>query len=128
MNKKYYIKLMSANLFDENKLNKKEDKGLFAIINHNQGNGLFENNNNNNESNSLFGNSDNQTIENNDNNEGKSLFINNANNNINQVGGLLKDNQNEKLFCINLNHKNDNQGRTLFENCSNNKDECFFEI
>ena len=110
---------MSANLFDENKLNKKEDKGLFAIINHNQGNGY-------NESNSLFGNSDNQTIEYNDNNQGKSLFINNANNNINQVGGLLKDNQKEKLFCNNLNHKNVNQGKTLFENCSNNKDECFF--
>ena len=55
MNKKYYIKSMSANLFDENKFNKKEDEELFAIINHNQGNGLFENNNNNNESNSLFG-------------------------------------------------------------------------
>ena len=38
----------------------------------------------------------------------------------------MNDNQNEKLFCNNLNHKNYNQGRTLFENCSNNKDECFF--
>ena len=124
---------MSANLSDEKKFNKKDNKEnpLMQIINSsedynesnfnenknsisgmgyssNQGEGLFGSINNS-QGNGFFEN-------NNNNNESHSLFGNSDN----RTNGNSDNNQGKSLFINNVNN-NINQGRGLFENISNNK-------